>query len=465
LDRGTALTAAREAVIGPCAESPAGLFTKLNPGPGRPAAEVADHQRARIHRAMVEIVAENGYDAVTVRELAQLAQISTRTFYQRYAGKEECFLQTHDLIVRRMLRRLASSQTGVHDWRTRMRLAFHAFVHELAGDPQAARLLLIEAYAAGPAALEQAQRVNRTLLGSSVGKILADTPDGITVPPLVVEGIAAGVASVARSRLLTGQLKELNDLSDQLLDWALSYCSEDAAKLATIDRNSTPRRLEARLRPVPSSNAEREEDRGGAPTGDLALLLSAATKLVASDGHDSLTVRGILATAGVSRRSFYTHFKCAEDCLAAALELQIDETLARAKRSRTLGFAWAGGIYQAIDTLCAEIGSSPVLAEICSRWAVRAGARGVQCHECLTLAIARLLADGAPAANSADQLTTEASAGAVVGALQQQKAPTSGECQAPYPAGTLTYLSLAPLIGADQAIKAIRGEQATAMRG
>jgi AcrR family transcriptional regulator len=458
------MTAAHKAVISLCAESPVGLLTKLSPGPGRTATEVADHQRARIYGAMVEIVAEKGYDAVTVRELAQLAGVSTRTFYQRYPGKEECFLRVHDLIVRRILRRLSSSQENVDkenvdNWCTRVRLALGAFANELARDPQAARLLLVEAYAAGPAPLEQAQRANRTF-SSRIAESFVGAPDGIAAPPLVVEGMVAGIVSVARARLLADQVEELNDLSDRLLDWALSYCSAAATKLAEIDWISTPRRPEARLRPVPSSNAEREEDGAGTPSGDLVLLLSAAAKLVDSNGHGGVTVRGILAAAGVPRRSFYAHFKGTDDCLAAALELQIDEALARARRSRTLGFTWAGGIYQAIATLCAETARSPALATICGGRTVRADANGMQCHERLVFEIARLLTDGAPANSHTSQLTVEASAGAVLSALQCPRGSTRSKRPVLYPAGTLAYLALAPIIGAEQAIEAISKEQA-----
>ncbi|HET7589657.1 MAG TPA: helix-turn-helix domain-containing protein, partial [Solirubrobacterales bacterium] len=64
-------------------------YGKLSPGPGKPATEVAAHQRARIHSAMVELAADRGYKAVTVRDLARLAGVSSRAFYKHFNGKEE----------------------------------------------------------------------------------------------------------------------------------------------------------------------------------------------------------------------------------------------------------------------------------------------------------------------------------------------------------------------------------------
>src|SRR4051812_40348248 len=83
-------------------------YEKLKPGPGKGAVDVARHQRRRIHSAMVKTVAERGYGAVTVRELARVAGVSTRTFYRHYPSKEECFLRVHQLIVRRVLRGIQS---------------------------------------------------------------------------------------------------------------------------------------------------------------------------------------------------------------------------------------------------------------------------------------------------------------------------------------------------------------------
>ena len=70
------------------------LYGKLRPGPGRSPSDVAAHQRMRIHGAMVEIAGEQGYEAVTVRGLTRTAGVSSRTFYERFEGKEECFLET-----------------------------------------------------------------------------------------------------------------------------------------------------------------------------------------------------------------------------------------------------------------------------------------------------------------------------------------------------------------------------------
>ena len=107
---------------------------------------------------MIELVAERGYGAVTVRELVRMAGVATGTFYEHFTDKDECFLRTYGLIVRRSMKQVGAAQKDCHDWRERLRLAFCAWADGIAREPQAARLALVEAFAGGPAALEQMRR-------------------------------------------------------------------------------------------------------------------------------------------------------------------------------------------------------------------------------------------------------------------------------------------------------------------
>lgn len=135
------------------------LFGKLSPGPGMSPRQVASHQRARIHSATIVLVAERGYNAATVRDLAQLAGVSTRAFYEHFSGKEECFLRTYELAVRRTAKRVAESQGGERDWLERLRRAFEAFAAEIEREPQVARVVLVEVLAAGTPALRRMRSV------------------------------------------------------------------------------------------------------------------------------------------------------------------------------------------------------------------------------------------------------------------------------------------------------------------
>ena len=89
------------------ARSIAPLYQRLPRGPHHLAPmEVARHQRLRMHGAMVEAVAANGYADTSVKQIIGLAGVSRRAFYEQFANKEECFLATFDLIAARSVKRV-----------------------------------------------------------------------------------------------------------------------------------------------------------------------------------------------------------------------------------------------------------------------------------------------------------------------------------------------------------------------
>ena len=74
----------------------------------------------------------------------------------------------------------------------------------------------------------------------------------------------------------------------------------------------------ARGRP-PASTSDAEDTRRS--------LLDAAARLIAERGYGATTVNAIVARAGLSKGSFYWHFKSKDDALFAVLEEHVDRPL------------------------------------------------------------------------------------------------------------------------------------------
>jgi AcrR family transcriptional regulator len=405
---------------------------------------------------MIEIVADRGYDAVKVRELVHLSGVSSRAFYEHFESKENCFLRTHDLVVRRASRRLIAAQASEDDWQKRPRLIFDALVTELEEDPAAARLALIEAYSASPAAFEQARKSDATF-DAMLEQSFARAPGGMLVPPLVVEGMRAGVARVARTRLLAGRDLDLSPLSEEMLEWALCYPGKSADLLAGLDRQLVWR--DTRLQP---SIAPSGEGDAWPTTGDRALILTSLVSITAgatANGYSDLTVERIRRGAGVSRKVFKSYFDGVEDCFIAALEQRSGEAFAQAARAQTAGRAWPGGLYRAISALCDHISEDSLLMGVCLADSLKPGSRGSRLRGQLLAVIAEQLADSAPSADQPSALIAEASSGAVW-ALFHHHVVRALAHSAPQVAATLTFMALAPAIGAPAAVAAIGAEQA-----
>jgi AcrR family transcriptional regulator len=118
---------------------------------------------------MIELVAARGYGASTVAELGAVTRVSKRTLCERVPrGKQQCFLATYDLIVRRAEAHILSvgrcaldGIAGASPLERLRALMEEAFAHEVAAYPNAARLVLVEAPDVGPAALVHAKRTRR----------------------------------------------------------------------------------------------------------------------------------------------------------------------------------------------------------------------------------------------------------------------------------------------------------------
>jgi AcrR family transcriptional regulator len=330
---------------------------------------------------MVELVAEHGYNAVTVAMVTKRAGVSKRDFYRRFAGKEECFLATYDTIVSRSVRGILAASNGEREWRERLRLEFVSFAGQIVDNPEAARLALVEVFAAGAAAGERMLGADR-LFEMLVAKNFA-LADGLPqLPPLVVKGIVAGCGWAARARLLSGHPRKLVLDGDELMGWALSFCDHDVVRL---------RGLEVAGAPAPPPTVAQP------PLGDeRAMILAATAKLASREGYAKLTVPRVRAAAGVSRRSFDTHFDGVTDCFLATLEMLSDRTLATAEPFYFEAQDWAAGVHRMIARICQHLAGDPTFASLAFLEVFSPGCETIRWRSEMIAKLAAMLRRGAP---------------------------------------------------------------------
>src|SRR4051794_16518756 len=98
---------------------------------------VTQTQRERMLDAMARAVAAKGYAKVTVSDVVALAGVSRRTFYEHFADKEECFLESYTTGARAVAADLAATvrASGKTDWHDRGRIGMNAYTRNLAGKP------------------------------------------------------------------------------------------------------------------------------------------------------------------------------------------------------------------------------------------------------------------------------------------------------------------------------------------
>ena len=391
---------------------------------------------------MIELVAEHGYNAFSVVKLTNRARVSKRDFYKLFAGKEECFLSTYDIIVSRSVRGIIVAAEGEEDWRERLRLGFLAFADQITGKPATARLALVEAFTAGAVAVGRMQRTN-LLFETLVARNLALADDAPRLPPLVVKGVVAGSNRLAQARLLSGHPRQLAIDGDELLEWALSFCDNGVARLWDLGAGGVPPLSEAA--PVMPLEDER------------ALILAATAKLASKEGYATLTVPRVRAAAGISKRSFDTHFEGVSDCFLATLETLSDRTLAAAAPVYFTAGDWASGIHRMIAGLCWGLARDPTFAGLAFLEVFSPCPEAIQWRSEMIAKLAARLRRGAPAGKRPSEFAAEASIGALWGVIHHFVATGRGG-QLPIAAPALSYLALAPALGGAAAVDVILAE-------
>jgi AcrR family transcriptional regulator len=387
---------------------------------------------------MVELVAEHGYDGFAVATLSNRASVSKRDFYKHFAGREECFLATYDSIVRHSVRGILAAVEGEEEWRERLRLGFLAFAGQIASSPDAARLALVEIFAAGPIAVEPMLQASR-LFEALVAENLAFAGGGPRLPRLVVKGIVAGGGRMARAQLLSGRVGEPALDGGELLEWALSFRDDDVARLRSLGVAGAP---------PPAAAAEM-------PLADeRALILAATARLASEGGYATLTVPRVRATAGVSRRSFDTHFEGVADCFLATLEMLGGRTLAAAAPHYLTAGDWASGIHRTIASLCRHLACDSTFTSLAFPKVFSPSPEAIQWRSETTARLATLLRQGAPPGQQPSRFAAEASVGAIWGVIHLFVGIGHG-AQLPIAAPVLSYIALAPALGGAAAVDAI----------
>jgi len=216
--------------------------------------EVARDQRERLLAAVPGVVAEHGYEAMSVADIVKAAAVSRNAFYKSFSDKQECFATAHEQGHERLFEVLTQPCEEGATTEERVEGSLAAGLDALAAEPDVARLLFVEAPSAGEGiALRYHEWLGRygTLLRSAAPDL---PPESIPAPE--VEGvIVGGIASRVASEVLNGKAAKLRDLTAPFVEYVLAFyrLGEPAPKEGRVlafeqDQASAPEAAEARRR-------------------------------------------------------------------------------------------------------------------------------------------------------------------------------------------------------------------------
>jgi AcrR family transcriptional regulator len=252
----TRLLQGREAELPGAVDELWGLISSLREPPlplrppGRmPAAraeslEAHDHAERAI-RAFAVVVAEKGYADTTVEDVVRRASMSATTFYAHFDGKRDLMIAAIDSAGAQMLAAVQPAVRRAPDWPRSIRAGFAALFSFLASRPALARLIIVEVYAAGPAAMRR-RAENLQPLEELLERGHEHAPEA---PAIAVEAIAGVVYTMAYRQLRETGAESLPALTPLCAYLALApFIGAEEAALAANESGRAMSRTATRLR-------------------------------------------------------------------------------------------------------------------------------------------------------------------------------------------------------------------------
>ncbi len=291
-------------------------------------------QRERLQKAMLELIAQKGYPAVRIVDLAKLAHVSQPTFYRLFSDKEDLFLSAYDEVAGHCALTVMEAYRADSAHAERVTVAVRAWASLAAAEPEETSLLVLGAFGAGAKALERRRRtlegLERSILASRDGAQPSAAPTDLTV-----KAILGGIREVTATRLREGRAEELPQLADDLAAWARSYPRRLPAGLEV----PPARRREATgaSAAIPSERARRAEGRLPSGRSDLPRqfivksqrerIVDATAAIVAEKGLAALTIPEIARRANVSHQTFYDIYSSKHDAFLGAQKVGMHQAL------------------------------------------------------------------------------------------------------------------------------------------
>jgi AcrR family transcriptional regulator len=424
-------------------------------------------QRERLIDAIVELAGQSGYQTLSIAQISARAGVSSATFYEQFEDREACLLAAYKDLTERTLARMATSlREG--EWASAARPAFTGLLRALTDDPNAGRVMFVEALAGGPRLRSELRSVLDGMEQSA--EVLLDRApvEGVTLD-IPGRALIGAVRHVVSRHLRRHSEDQLPGLTEEMLSWMGCYAVPARAGRWSVGptallASSTPP-------PAPSSAPSAPErlprGRHGLPPGAVARsqrsrILQATAAVSMEKGYANTTVADVVAAAGVAKEAFYRHFRDREQAFLEAQEHPTQQILDLVVRSYFSAEEWHERIWRGLGTLLELIAADPVMSHLRLVECYTAGPAAVHRAEETTRSFTIFLEEGyrqRPEAAALPRLWSQAIAGAIFEIIQQDVA-AGRTAELPRRRPQLTYLATAPFLGPQKAIELLQAKGA-----
>jgi AcrR family transcriptional regulator len=191
---------------------------------GLPRELVEASQLQRLRHGVIAAVADKGYGATTIAEIAARAGVSKKTFYEYFPDKPACFLAAYDhgssaLLAAVTAASVAAAEDGAEAI-DQLRAGTGAYLDFLVTEASYTRVFFLEILSAGPEAIAR-QRACRAEFARSLRawheRARSDHRDWPAASELAYEAATGAVHEVALGRVAVMRAKELPALEEELV--------------------------------------------------------------------------------------------------------------------------------------------------------------------------------------------------------------------------------------------------------
>ncbi len=433
----------------------------VQPRPKKPS------QRERLIEAMTHVAMREGYAATNLTHLTARAGVSRQTFYELFEDKEDLFLAAYQEASSKILGRVQLAVDTSDWWETPAR-AMRVLLEQIESDPETAWLFFVESMAAGSRV-----RSHRNKVLSAFERLTTDfldhaPPDAQTldVPPIALVG---AIRSLAAAQLRTNAADRLPNLGEDLVTWMRSYAAPAARPRwstgphailppsAFSDGKRTPTPILPRPGQLP--RGRRKQPASVVARNRHERILHATAEVSLEKGYVEMTIADIVAAAEIGKDVFYEHFADKQQAFLAAQDHAQRETSSEVARAFFSRPSWPERIYNGLRVLTILIAKEPAFAHLRMVEAYAAGPEAIRRMEDVTASFAMFLEEGylqRPEAQALPEICTPAIAGAVFEIMRHELALHKAT-ELPRLVPQLTYVAIAPFLGAEAAAETIEG--------
>ncbi|HEX7835835.1 MAG TPA: TetR/AcrR family transcriptional regulator [Kofleriaceae bacterium] len=186
---------------------------------------VAASQRQRLIEAIVELVAEKGYPAVTIGEIVGRAGTAKRTFYDHFADKLQCFLAALDGITDTLVAASARLFGVSGTLRERCEYSMKGYLELLVQMPNTAKVFYLEAVAAGPESVTRRQDVHLKFAHNIVAlsRVASQAGEGQELSELHAMAVVGALHQMIYGQLLKHGPDSLLEIIDDVVQLAVAF--------------------------------------------------------------------------------------------------------------------------------------------------------------------------------------------------------------------------------------------------